>query len=203
MTKYSATVPRLDATAFKTITEEMKINKELTTLLQSEPTYKQVLDTVRTNMRRAATAKLSGRKQELYFILSRFIHLHLIHSILVLFKNEPDCLVILDLPYRHGTVELFSERDDHDRPFYLVDVQNNHRIQKQFSFWNRDDFVLYLIGLFMGRMPKTINVLRSSVNVSACPIDVFIRHVEESFGRTEVPKRLVRLYDKRYEQRHP
>lgn len=193
-------IPRLDTTVFKKITKTMKQNKQFSSMVQKSPFYKELIQTVQSNIRHETTRKLSGKKDELKFIFSRFLHLHLIHSILVLFDNEPDCLITLVFPY-HMKIDLYTDLDDHGRIVYLVDAHKNDQIQKQMSFWNKDDFMLYMIGLLTERMPKHVDVFRSSVNVSSAPIHLFIQLVEDSFDDTQVPVKMVRIYNERTKEK--
>lgn len=193
-------VPRLDTTALRTITKTMKTNKQFRTLVQSTPFYKDLVQTVQKNVKLSGVRRLSENKDELKFLFSRFLHLNLIQSILVLFSHEPDCLVVLVFPRRHMKVEIYTDRDDQDRSFYLVDVYKNDDIIQQMSFWNKDEFVLYMIGLLMDNLPKEVSVFRSTISVSASPIHTFIQLVGETFGQTKVPQKIVRLYNQHTKQ---
>lgn len=193
--KNTKKVPRLDVMALRTITKTMKQNKQFKSMVQNSPFYKDFVQTVQKNIKRSAVSTLSESKDELKFIFSRFIHLNLIHSVLILFSHEPDCLVVLLFPRRHLKVEIYTDRDDQNRPFYLVDVYKNDEIIRQISFWNKDEFVLYLIGLLKKNLPKEVSVYRSSISVSASPVHSFIQMVKEAFGETKVPQKIVRLYN--------
>lgn len=196
--KTTKKVPRLDATALRTITKTMKTNKQFRTLVQSTPFYKDLVQTVQKNVKLSGVRRLSENKDELKFLFSRFLHLNFIHSILVLFAHEPDCLVGMLFPRRHMKVEIYTDRDDQHRPFYLVDVYKNDDIIRQLSFWNKDEFVLYLIGLLRDNLPKEVNVFRSTISVSASPIHAFIQLVGETFGQIKVPQKIVRLYNQQH-----
>ena len=198
--KTTKKVPRLDATVLRTISRTMKQNKEFRTLVQNTPYYKDLVQTVQKNVKLSGVSRLSESKDELKFIFSRLIHLNLIHSLLVLFSHEPDCLVVLLFPRRHMKVEIYTDRDDQHRPFYLVDVYKNDEILRQLSFWNKDEFVSYLIGLLAQNLPKEVSVFRSSISVSASPVHSFIQLVGEAFGQTKVPQKIVRLYNQRTKQ---
>ena len=197
-------VPRLDVLALRTIAKTMKTNKQFKTLIQSTPSYKDFIQTVHKNvkLKGANLHTLSENKEELKFIFSRFVHLNLIHSLLVLFSHEPDCLVEMLFPRRHMKVEIYTDKDDQHRPFYLVDVYKNDEIVRQLSFWNKDEFVSYLIGLLKENLPKEISVFRSSISVSASSVHSFIQLVRETFDETKVPQKIVRLYNQhtRYQQ---
>jgi hypothetical protein len=189
-------IPRLDATALRTITKTMKANKQFRSMVQNSPFYKDLIQTVEKNVKLADSGRLSQSNVELKFIFSRFIHLNLIHSLLVLISHEPDCLVVLRFPRRHMKVEIFTDRDDGNRLFYLVDVYKNDEILRQLSFWNKDEFVSYLIDLLM-TLPKEVSVFRSSISMTASPVHSFIQLVGETFGETRVPQKIVRLYNQR------
>ena len=193
--KNTKKVSRLDVMALRTITKTMKQNKQFKSMVQNSPFYKDFVQTVQKNIKRSAVSTLSESKDELKFIFSRFIHLNLIHSVLILFSHEPDCLVVLLFPRRHLKVEIYTDRDDQNRPFYLVDVYKNDEIIRQISFWNKDEFVLYLISLLKKNLPKEVSVYRSSISVSASPVHSFIQMVKEAFGETKVPQKIVRLYN--------
>lgn len=187
-------VPRLDATALRTITKTMKTNKQFRTLVQGS-FYKDLVQTVQKNVKLSGVRTLAENKNELKFLFSRFLQVNLIHSILVLFSHEPDCLVVLAFPRRHMKVEIYTDRDDQQRPFYLVDVYKNDTILRQFSFWNKDEFVAHLIGLLRDNLLKEVSVFRSSISVSASPVHAFLRLVGEAFGQTKIPQKIVRLYN--------
>jgi hypothetical protein len=97
-------------------------------------------------------------------------------------------------------VEILTDTDDQQRPFYLVDVYKKDDIIRQVSLWDKDEFVAYLIGLLKDNPPKEISVLRSSISVSASPIHAFIQLVQETFGETKISQKMVRLYNQHH---HP
>jgi hypothetical protein len=194
-TKPTKSVPRLDATAFKTIKRTMKTNKKFSSIVQKTPLYNTLLQNVQKELKRATTKKISGKKPELDFIFSQFVQLNLLHAAMVLLSQEPDCLVVFLYPSRHMKVEIYTDKDDHNRRFYLVDEHKNGTIQKQFSFWDKNEFISYIIGILKEKLPKNIDVFRSSISTSSSPVSSFITLVGDTFGKTEVPKRLVRLYN--------
>lgn len=190
-------IPRLDATALRTITKTMKANKQFRSMVQNSPFYRDLIQSVEKNVKLADSGRLlSQSNAELKFIFSRFVHLNLIHSLIVLLSHEPDCLVVLQFPRRRMRVEIFTDRDDGNRLFYLVDVYKNNDMLRQLSFWNKDEFVSYLIDLLM-TLPKDVSVFRSSISMTASPVHSFIQLVGEAFGKTRVPQKIVRLYNQR------
>lgn len=194
-TKKTKNVPRLDATAFKNIISTMKKNKDFSSMIQKTPLYKSVMDNVHKELKGATAKKLSGKKSELEFIFSRFVQLSFLNSLLVLLSQEPDCMVVLHYPSRRSKVEIYTDKDDHNRPFYLVDEHKNGMVQKQFSFWDKNEFVSYVIGILKEKLPKSVDVFRSSISTSSSPIHSFINLVGDTFGKTDVPKTLVRAYN--------
>lgn len=193
------TIPRLDATALKTVTKTMLQNKPFMDLVQGTPFYKQLVQTVHENLKRTSAHRLSESKDVLKFIFARFLRVSLVHSLMVLFSHEPDCLVVFSNPRRRQKVDVYTDLDDHNRRFYLVDVYKNNALHQQLSFWDKDGFVSYLIGLWNEQLPKEVRVFRSSVIVSG-PIHIFLRQVEEAFGETNIPPRIVRLYNQHMTQ---
>ena len=183
--------------ALKTITKTMKQNKEFLSMIQKTPFYKDLIQTVQKNVKTRGdhVRRMSQSKEELKFIFSRFVHLNLIQSLLVLFSHEPDCLVVFFFPRRHMKVEIYMDRDDQNRPFYLLDVYKNNEILRQLSFWKKDEFLSYVIRLFREHPPKEVSVFRSSVSMTSSPLHSFIQLVGDTFGETEIPKKIVRLYD--------
>jgi len=204
MTKSTAkkTIPRLDAMALRTITKTMKENKQFRDMIQNSPSMKELLQTMEKNVKLTDMGRLAENKQQLKFLFSRFIHLNLIHSLLVLFSHEPDCLVVLHFPRRHMKIEIFMDRDDQHRPFYLVDAYKNDDILRQLSFWNKDEFVSYLIDLLTENLPKEVSVFRSSISMTASPVHSFIQLVGETFGQTKVPQKIVRIYNQYRQNKH-
>lgn len=201
MTKPSTTrkVPRLDATALKTVSRTMRQNKPFMDLVQGTPFYKELVQTVHENLKRTAAHRLSESKDVLKFVFARFLHVSLVHSLMVLLSHEPDCLVVFSNPRRRQKVEVYTDLDDHHRRFYLVDVYKGGDLFQQLSFWDKDGFVSYLIGLWSEQLPKEISVFRSSIPIAG-PVHTFLRQVGEAFGETKVPPRIVRIYNKHMAQ---
>ena len=188
-------VPRLDVSALRTIAKTMKTSKQFRTFIQDTPYYKDFVQTVQKNVKLRGDRKLSDNKEELKLIFSKFLRLNLIHSLLVLFSHEPDCLVALAFPRRRMKVEIYTDMDDQQRRFYLVDVYKNDDMIRQLLLWKKDDFEKHLIGLLKDSLPKEISVVRSSISVSGSPIHAFIQLVRETFDETKVPQKIVRLYN--------
>lgn len=194
MPSTTRTVPRLDSTALKTVTKTMRQNKEFMDLVQGTPFYKQLVQTVNENLKRSGARRLSENKDVLKFIFTRYLNVSLVHCLLVLFSHEPDCMVVFSNPRHHQKVEIYTDLDDHHRRFYLVDVYKNDTPHQQLSFWDKDGFVSYLFGLWNKQPPKEVSVFRSSIIVSG-PVHTFLRQVDEAFGETKIPPRIVRLYN--------
>lgn len=196
-TKKSITnvVPRLDAIAFKTFTKALKKNTDLKNMLQNSSFAMNVIKDVQKNIRMGATKKVSGKKDDLFYIFARFLHLNIIHAMLTLFSHEPDCLIVFHFPHSNIKVEIYTDRDDNGRTFYLVDTYKNDQIEKTLAYWNKDDFVWYLFDLFKEKMPKNVAIFRSSISIAPSPLHVLIQNVNDAFGETEIPKRIVRLYN--------
>lgn len=184
------TVPRLDVTAFKTIRTLMKDDKELSSLVNNTPVLKNLIQTTSATIRDVA-------EKDMNFLLMRSTHLQLIQSIVLLLKNEPGCLIVLDFAsMRHW--ELTSELDEHQQVVMNVEIFKNKKIQQQSSFWSASDLVKYLVEAFVKKAPKRISVFRSSVSLKKAPIHVFIRTVGEVMEPVVVPTRLKNLYTQTY-----
>lgn len=187
-------IHRLDATALKTVTKTMRQNKSFMDLIQGTPFYKELVQTVHENIRRTSAQRLSENKDVLKFIFIRFLHVNLIHALIVLFSHEPDCLVVFSNPRRRQKMDIYTDLDDHQRRFYLVDIYKGGELFQQLSFWDKDAFVSYLIHLWNEQLPKEISVFRSSIPISGS-VHTFLRQVEDAFGKTKIPPKIVRLYN--------
>lgn len=146
------TAPRLDVTAFKTIRTLMKDDKELSSLVQNTPVLKNLIQTTSANIRDAA-------EKDMRFLLLRSTHLQLIQSIVLLLRNEPGCLIVLDFASSIHW-ELTSELDEHQQLVMNVEVFRNKKIQQQSSFWSPFDLIKFLVEKFIKKSPKRISVFR-------------------------------------------
>lgn len=184
------TVPRLDMTAFKTIRTMMKDDKELSSLVQNTPVLKNLIQSTSAGIRDFA-------EKDMRFLLLRSTHLQLVQSILMLLKNEPGCLIVLDFS-SHRQWELSSEQEDNGNIVFRVDVFRDKKIQQQSSFWSSQEFVKYLIEAFVQKSPRRVSVFRSSVSMKKSPIHLFVRTVGQVFEPVVVPTRLKNFYREKY-----
>jgi len=178
----------------------MKQDKDFSSMIQKIPEYKNIFQTVQANIKHQDEAMMLEKEHQFRFLLFRYIHLRLVHSILVLLEYEPDSYVELIFPYRHFKIVIFTERDESNRKIYSLEMFRGGEITARFSFWDKNNLAGNLINIFLERFPRKVNVWRSSVSMTDASIHSFVHNVENTFNETEIPKKLASTYNQKYKE---
>jgi len=179
----------------------MEQDKDFLSMIQEIPEYKNIVQTVQANIKTQDEETMLEKEHQFRFILFRYIHLRLIHSILVLLEYEPDSYIELIFPYRHFKIGISTERDESNRTIYTLEMFRNGGISGRFSFWNKNHLAANLITNFLEKFPRKASVWRSSVSMTDASIHTFVHNIENAFNETKVPKRLTSIYNQQYKKR--
>jgi hypothetical protein len=179
----------------------MEQDKDFLSMIQEIPEYKNIVQNVQANIKHQDEETMLEKEHQFRFILFRYIHLRLIHSILVLLEYEPDSYIELIFPYRHFKIGISTERDESNRMIYTLETFRNGGISGRFSFWNKNHLAKNLITNFLEKFPRKASVWRSSVSMTDTSIHTFVHNIENAFNETKVPKRLTSIYNQQYKER--
>lgn len=194
------TPPTLSSMALKNVKKRILQDKQFFSMVQKYPLYKNIIEDVQSSMRGKIDTDFQKKEHEFQYLFTRYIHLRLVHSIVVLLENEPESYIELIFPYKREKVAISIERDDHNRLLYLVETFKKDTPQTSFSFWDKKLFQTFLMDLFMEKFPKSIDVWRSSLSVVGSSIHSFVKNVEHIFQHEKVPRQWTDIYNKRYKQ---
>lgn len=194
-------ISSLSKMAFKTIKKRMKQDTDFSSMVQQNPEYKNIFQTVQSNLQYETEKKMLEREHQFNFLLFRYIHLRLVYSILVLLEYEPDSYIELSFPYKHSKMEIFTERDEKNNIIYSIEFfQSNDQPLYKIAVWDKNHFAKNLINMFIKKFPRKVNVWRSSVSMTDASTHSFVHNIENTFNEKEVPKQLVKIYNQQYKE---
>lgn len=178
---------RLDALALRSVRQSMRSDPECKSFVEGSPIIREVVEAIRKRI-----LKQYSQKMEFDFSLWRYIRLRLIQAVVVLLRQDPDVVIVMDVR-RARTVEFTAEREGRHIVFHVVQRQNDEIVQ-QASYWDEKDLVRDTVATLVARFPRSVEVQRGPLSgtVSA---HRFVRDVEELFGRMPSHRKWFNLYN--------